>query len=62
MNADELSEQEASLMIQAISEVRLSGVFTDEEQLVLKRLAEKLDGRAPYGDDDGPEESNPESR
>lgn len=62
MRAVELSEQEASLVIQAISEVRLSAEFTAEEQLVLKRLAEKLDGRVPSGDDDGSEEGNPESR
>jgi hypothetical protein len=59
----ELSEQEASLVIQAISKVRLAADFTAEEQLVLRGVAEKLDGRLPdSGDDDGPQESDPASR
>ena len=57
----ELSEQEASLVIQAISKVRLAAEFTADEQLALKQVAEKLSGRVPAGDDNGSQEGTPES-
>lgn len=58
----ELSGQEASLVVQAISMVRLSAEFTAEEQLILKQVAERLDGRVPCRDENEIKESDPKSR
>ena len=57
----ELNDQETSLLIQAISLARLSSDFSVEEQMVLKQVAERLDGRVPNGDCNGSKEGNSKS-
>lgn len=51
----ELAEREVALVIQAISEVRLAADFTPDEQLALKKVAEKLAHAQGHGDDYGTE-------